>query len=166
MNDIRVIISPLRFPFAQACAQWSKDEWPHHPINADRNAIIARYENRAKKQDRLLGMEDIPLTWVSTINGAPVGMVSLLEEEHEDYTDLTPWVAGMYVVPEFRRQGIASKLMKNLHREAIDLGFQTLHLSTPDMDALYEKNGWEIINNEARDTEKIHPYTNIMRIDL
>ena len=155
-------VEPLRKEFAQACAEWSMKQWQNHPINRN-NTIETRtghYKERSQNTDK------IPLTFVSLRGDQPVGMVSLLEEEHEDYTHLSPWVAAMYVTPEFRKQGIATDLIQNLHKRAQDLNFSTLYLSTPDVSELYEKNGWKIIVPNARDPEGEHDSTNIMKIDL
>lgn len=60
-------------------------------------------------------------------------------------------VKRMYVTPEFRGKGMASKLLLELEQWAFAIGFTHCVLETgkrqPEAIALYEKNGYHIISN-------------------
>ena len=60
--------------------------------------------------------------------------------------DLFPWLSGLYVVPEYRGQGIGAQLQNHLADYAKSLGYKELYLYT-DIENYYEKNGWEHIDN-------------------
>lgn len=57
----------------------------------------------------------------------------------------------MFVLPEFRGQGIAGRVLRELERWAVELGFEKLILETgkamPEAIRLYSKNGYTPIPN-------------------
>lgn len=60
-------------------------------------------------------------------------------------------VKRMYVMPGFRAQGVASRVLLELEKWAVELGFQKCVLETglrqPEAIALYTKNGYNPIPN-------------------
>ncbi|MBA9075904.1 MULTISPECIES: GNAT family N-acetyltransferase [Rufibacter] len=67
------------------------------------------------------------------------------------YADTTAEVKRMFVLPEFRGQGIAGRVLRELERWAVELGFEKLILETgkamPEAIRLYSKNGYTPIPN-------------------
>jgi len=63
----------------------------------------------------------------------------------------TAEVKRMYVLPEYRSQGIASLVLAELEKWAAELSFKTCVLETgkrqPEAIRLYEKNGYALIPN-------------------
>jgi putative acetyltransferase len=63
--------------------------------------------------------------------------------------DDTAELKRMFVVPEFRRQGVAGAVLRFLESEALDLGASRVVLETvttpPDAVALYQAAGYEEI---------------------
>lgn len=57
--------------------------------------------------------DQIPLTLVASLNRCPVGTATLLahDVETEEWPDLTPWLAAVYVMPEYRRRGVGAALI-------------------------------------------------------
>lgn len=76
----------------------------------------------------------------------PVGCGAIKE-----YSQDSMEVKRMYVLPESRGQGIASRVLKALEDWAMQLGYQKCVLETgkrqPEAIALYQKNGYLIIPN-------------------
>ncbi len=60
--------------------------------------------------------------------------------------DLTPWLAGLYVAPEHRREGIGSALVARVVGEARGLGLHRLYLYTPDQECFYARLGWWVVD--------------------
>jgi GNAT superfamily N-acetyltransferase len=60
-------------------------------------------------------------------------------------------VKRMYIVPEYRKQGIATQILKALENWAKELGYACCVLETgkrqPEAIALYQKNGYRITEN-------------------
>src|SRR5260370_6423410 len=48
----------------------------------------------------------MPRTFVLLVNDTPVGTASLAAQDLEERLDLTPWLAGVFVEPQSRGQGL------------------------------------------------------------
>lgn len=159
MSDIKIIPLSERPEFAHACAAWSYGEWGCHYPKADLRKSIEGYEKRAKNNN------DIPFTYIGLRDDKIIGMVSLVENDHEEHKDLTPWIASVYIHREFRGRGYASAMIQKMHIKAKELGFNHLYLFTPDAMALYQKNGYAI-TGKVNDPRQLHEFETLMEIDL
>lgn len=85
-----------------------------------------------------------PYRAVAYWDGALCGSAALIEDDLDDVADinLTPWLASVFVLPEFRRRGIAQALVDHILKTARGLPFDKIYLYTPDQQALYEKSGF------------------------
>ena len=62
--------------------------------------------------------------------------------------DLTPWLAGVYVLPIYRGQGIGTALIHHSENQAAQMGIPRLYLYTPSVERFYERLGWSTIERE------------------
>ncbi len=85
----------------------------------------------------------VPLSLLALADGVPAGTVNLVHTDSEARPDLHPWLAALVVVPERRRHGIGSALVRELVRHAARLGFAELFLGT-DIPAYYARFGAEL----------------------
>lgn len=97
------------------------------------------------------GRSGIPLAVVATDGQQLLGSVLLVASDMETRPELTPWVAGVFVLPEFRHQGIGSALMQYITTKVIEMGLPKFYLYTPSAEAFYSRLGWVSID---RCTEK------------
>ena len=79
---------------------------------------------------------------LADVDGQPAGSCLFVREEIDPKHDLTPWLAALYVAPEFRKQGIASALVRAIEQHALNVGCSELHLYTITAEPLYAKLGW------------------------
>jgi GNAT superfamily N-acetyltransferase len=79
---------------------------------------------------------------IAEIDGQPAGSGLFTREEIDPKHDLTPWLAALYVAPEFRGRGIASALVRAIETHARAVGCTELHLYTITAEPLYAKLGW------------------------
>ena len=79
---------------------------------------------------------------LAEVDGRPAGSCLFVREEIDPKHDLTPWLAALYVAPEFRKQGIASALVRAIEHHARDVGCAQLYLYTITAEPLYAKLGW------------------------
>ncbi len=86
--------------------------------------------------------EGIPLALVALDGGRVVGTGCLKVHDMDTRTELTPWLAGIYVERNHRRKGIGSKLVSALEGIAKSLGTQRLYLYTPQSAGFYTRLGW------------------------
>jgi putative acetyltransferase len=79
-------------------------------------------------------------------NGQPIGCGAL-----KAFQDSTVEIKRMYVSPESRKKGIASKILTELEHWANELGFTKCILETgtkqPEAIGLYKKSGYHLIPN-------------------
>jgi len=61
------------------------------------------------------------------------------------------WICALYVLPEERRKGVASRLTMAAEQLAKQRGFAELHVRTA-LPALYEKQRWVALRHDGEDT--------------
>jgi GNAT superfamily N-acetyltransferase len=102
--------------------------------------------------------DDFPLVYVASIDCTPVGTVALLRADLFSRQDLFPWMADLYVPPEYRNRGIGSALQDFVLADARRRGFDEIYLYTP-LTGYYEKKGWEYVCDEMdRDCQIVRIY--------
>ena len=76
------------------------------------------------------------VAWLDEADGSPVAMLALLLHQHPPLPTTTHrrgYVSALYVVPEYRRQGIGRALMDTVIAFAHEQGLQWLELRTSEM---------------------------------
>ena len=87
--------------------------------------------------------DSVPLSLLATTEGRPAGTVNLVVCDDDSRPQLTPWLAALYVAPEFRSQGIGTALVQRLCSEAARIGCRELYLGT-EIPAFYKALGAEV----------------------
>ncbi|PZP55383.1 MAG: GNAT family N-acetyltransferase [Micavibrio aeruginosavorus] len=152
MGQFHSIVNLSEKPeFADVCAAWSFGEWGSQIAGRTLEQNMTRYRNSAGIKNEL------PCTWLALVNDRPAGMISLKDNDHPDHNDLSPWLASLYIHPEYRGKGLAAKLIAHVEDFAkTELKIPQLYLFTHTADALYKKRGWIEIKN-IRDPSGIRP---------
>ena len=108
-----------------------------------------RHVTEATYQARLTAPPDpasgLPRAWFALASSEPVGCARLVAADHADRPDLTPWLASVFVAPDWRRRGIASALVQTVQAATQASGFPALYLYTPDQARLYARQGFTVI---------------------
>jgi GNAT superfamily N-acetyltransferase len=117
------------------CAAWNFGEWGCLYGEHSLESAVKDFTEAAS------GLR-LPATWVCVAEGKPAGMASLSETDHPDRKDLSPWMASVYVHPQFRGRGIAEALCRAVAAGARERGFEEIHLFTGNAAKLYERLGW------------------------
>jgi predicted N-acetyltransferase YhbS len=134
--------------FLTVLAGWHHGEWGRlHPGDT--------VGKRAERMKAHLGKGQVPTTFVALAEGKPVGSASLVDYDMEGREDLTPWLASVYVVPEYRRRGVGSALVERVVEEARGLDIGTLYLFTWDQERLYARLGWSVLERTEYKGERI-----------
>jgi GNAT superfamily N-acetyltransferase len=121
--------------FLPMLAQWHHDKWGYTRPGESAEA-------RAARMKPLCGHEEIPTVFVAFSGSTLFGSAMLIANDMDTRKELTPWLAGVFVAPERRRQGIGSVLIERVVECAAKLGVATLYLYTPDAERLYARLGW------------------------
>jgi GNAT superfamily N-acetyltransferase len=91
------------------------------------------------------GRRQIPTTVVALADDEPLGSASLVAQDMDVRPHLSPWLATVYVAPEYRGRGIGSALVRRIAEEAASLGVPRLHLYAQDQMGFYERLGWQAV---------------------
>jgi GNAT superfamily N-acetyltransferase len=99
---------------------------------------------RANYRERT-NIDRLPLTLVALHNRELVGTVSLKYHDLDTRPDLDPWLGALFVLPGWRKRGVASLLMNRVVDEARRLKLPELFLWTSSAEGLYLKLGWRVV---------------------
>ncbi|MBN1976389.1 MAG: GNAT family N-acetyltransferase [Anaerolineae bacterium] len=120
-------------------ASWVYNQWGHWmPADIIPETLAREFEKRTIPSC-------IPETFVAVEGHAPLGTASLVIHDLAARRDLSPWLAAVYVAPEFRNQGVGSALVQAVTDEAQALGVERLYLFTPDKMSFYGRLGWQAL---------------------
>ena len=67
----------------------------------------------------------------------------------DDRPELSPWLAGVFVSPACRQQGIGTALVRRIMDEARTQHVLKLYLYTVDRTAFYANLGWSLLERAA-----------------
>jgi GNAT superfamily N-acetyltransferase len=101
-------------------------------------------------------------TFVLLINNRPAGTASLVAHDLQERPELTPWLAAVFVAPQFRGNGYAAHLIEAVEQAARAEAVKILWLFTNTAERVYSRAGWrtaEIFQLNGRPTA-------LMRRDL
>jgi GNAT superfamily N-acetyltransferase len=150
------IVSTADCPdLAPLTASWRWDAFFRH-TGTPLDAMVAEANQTAAAASY------IPRTFVLLVGAMPVGTVSLAGHDFEGRPDLTPWLAGLFVAPEARRQGHATRLIAHVEQYARNAAIPVLWLYTNTAETLYARAGWHTVET-VRDDGR--PFA-LMRRDL
>jgi GNAT superfamily N-acetyltransferase len=99
---------------------------------------------------RNLNDEPIPLALVAHDGSTFLGTASVIESDLDERPDYTPWVAAVWVEPEYRLNGIGAALVRAGAEKAHTLGLDPAYLSAlPLKHGFYERLGWRLVEAEV-----------------
>jgi GNAT superfamily N-acetyltransferase len=119
-------------------AGWIFDEWGAEMSGSTFDSVQSEFSQH-------LNRDRIPLTMLALSEGLPVGTASIFLHDMDTRMELTPWLAAVYVLPEFRGQGIGSQLVRAIEETGKRLQLERLYLFTPDREAFYARLGWSLL---------------------
>ncbi len=125
-------------------AEYCYKEWGYKKSNNSIEKTIEQINKRVYNKKP-------PITLVAIENDKYIGSVSLKIREMSIYPQKQYWFGDLFIVPEKRKMGIGSKLVKAIEELAISMGITELNLYTPDQEKLYFSLGWntdEIVQYE------------------
>ncbi|WP_285016994.1 GNAT family N-acetyltransferase [Lactococcus garvieae] len=133
----------------EQAASWFHQKW-EIPLSAYQESMEAC----------LHGSETIPQWYVMIHESEIIAGLGIIENDFHNRKDLSPNICALYVEKDFRRQGIAEKLLQEACDDMKRQGIHKLYLVT-NHTHLYEHYGWEFIDfvqAEAED-ERLRMYS-------
>lgn len=74
--------------------------------------------------------------------------MALREHDLESREDLTPWLSGVFVMPQHRSCGVGSALCQFVESHAQSVGVEQLYLFTLDHERTYARSGWRSLTQD------------------
>lgn len=121
-------------PEITICARWRIDAFSDVLTNSFEQELVTLNEFASVKK----GQAGFVAHW----DGQPVGVCLLVPKEIEPCHPVTPWLAGLFVAPEFRKRGIATSLIGTVGQEALQQGNDRIYLYTDESETFYARRGW------------------------
>lgn len=145
----QIVIAPLaeHIDHLPLLAEWNFRFW---------GAVTGR--SREGYVDRLTGYvsrDGLPTALIALAAGRPAGTACVNLDDMSSRPELTPWLANLYVAPEYRGRGIAGALVRAAEDAARRAGHARLHLYTPDQERLYARLGWRALARGRYDGEEV-----------
>jgi GNAT superfamily N-acetyltransferase len=101
-------------------------------------------EGRTRRLEECCGRGGVPSVFVAIDEDVLCGSAMLIAHDMDTRPDLTPWLAGVYVVDACRGRGYGSALVQQVESEASACGVERLYLYTPDAQDFYSRLGWAV----------------------
>ena len=127
--------------YAPVLARWHFEAW---------RTLLPRWseaEALAELQTHR-GRCEVDTTRINLLDGRLAGSVSLVTEDHPQFSPLAPWLASLYVHPDARRRGLGETMVRAVVDDARLLGLRELFLFTEDGQTFYERQGWRVRSRE------------------
>ena len=134
MPQIQVFALQPASPEIADCARWRAEAFSHvleRTAQAEQDSLEAFISDQSDQ-----------VALVASRDGIPAGTCLLVRSEPEPVHPVSPWLAGLYVVPSHRRHGIGQALVRAIEEQARQRGHRRLYLYTHHAAAYYRRLGW------------------------
>lgn len=121
-------------------ASWFFEEWGWRNPGLTQEIIEDKLQGR-------LNRDRAPLVLIRILNDRPIASASIKINEMETHPKYLHWLGSVYVLPEFRGQGIGTELIRCAIDEARRLDVVELYLYTRDKENFYSKLGWHAVED-------------------
>ena len=122
----------------QQVAAWCAAEWPQYYGGGDLK-VAEQLHGRTLRTDR------VPIGLVALDGTRPIGCVTLLEDDMDIRPIYTPWLASLYVDPQYRGQGVGRELIDAAIGVAASIGVPCLFVWSELLGPSLMKRGWQVL---------------------
>lgn len=137
MTNVQTFIVEPGTPELAICARWRKNAF---------SVLQASFEEELKSLELFASDQTHGVALVAKADDEPIGTCLLVESEIEPNHDVSPWLAGLFVVPEHRRKGAGAVLVRAIEDQARLRGFSRLYLYTTEAVGFYARLSWSIVD--------------------
>ena len=109
MTIIQTFIVEPGTPELAICARWRANAF---------SVLQASFEQELRSMELFASDQGRGVALVAKADGEPIGTCLLAESEIEPNHDVSPWLAGLFVVPERRRKGAGAVLVRAIEDQA------------------------------------------------
>ena len=137
MANVQTFIVEPGTPELTICARWRANAF---------SVLKVSFEQELRSLELFASDHTHGVALIAKADSEAVGTCLLVEAEIEPNHDVSPWLAGLFVVPERRRMGAGAILVRAIEDQARQRGFSRLHLYTTDAVGFYAKLGWSVLD--------------------
>jgi GNAT superfamily N-acetyltransferase len=155
VQEILIVRMADRPDLVPIVAGWLWHEWLHqdgYTLEQTDDAVAAS-----------ISPSGPPQTFVLLVDGKPIGTASLVVHDLDERPDLTPWLAGVFVIPEARGRGHVIHLIQAVEAACRFAAIPVVWLYTAGAERVYARAGWHSVETVQRHGRR--PVT-LMRRDL
>ena len=135
--SIQTIVVEPGTPELAICARWRATAF---------SVLQASFEEELRSLELFASDQTQGVALVAKVDGEPIGTCLLVGSEIEPNHEVSPWLAGLFVVPERRRKGAGTILVRAIEDQARQRGFSRLYLYTTDAVGFYARLGWSVLD--------------------
>ena len=153
--NIRIAFLADHPEYLDQVAFWHWDEWDREMLGLSLEEVTQLVRECSLHKDQL----DINLIALTEDNQC-IGTIELADNEFlPGWEETKPWRGSLYVMPEWRNQGIGTKLKQAAKNAAANLNFEAIHvfISHSNDDYLI-KEGFKYLDNVNFADENWHVY--------
>lgn len=140
-------------------AHWHHNEWLRVRRDSDGGRGEEEVADRLRQRHDSLSLHlkgvGLPATFIAHSSGNPIGSVSLVYYQFTKDNHASEWLTNLYVLPEYRKQGIAASLLSTAISHAIEMNVPKLMLYTSNCGDYYRKRKWRTINHGVVQGQKV-----------
>jgi len=129
--------------FAEPLARYQDDFW--------RSQLHWwRYTDALEELQYHASSHTLPVTLIAFDGGQLLGSIGLISEDShqeelpQELANISPWLTSLFVLPQWRGQGVGTALVRKALRHAQALNVARLHLVATDCEMFYARLGWEV----------------------
>src|SRR6516164_3409844 len=137
MTIIQTFIVEPGTPELAICARWRANAF---------SVLRASFEQELRSMELFASDQGHGVALVAKADGEPIGTCLLAESEIEPNHDVSPWLAGLFVVPEHRRRGAGAVLVHAIENQARQRGVSRIYLYTTAAAGFYTRLGWAVLD--------------------
>jgi GNAT superfamily N-acetyltransferase len=138
MADIRIHTLSSASPEIAICARWRVEEF---------GDVLGTTVEDEERGLRALASDNRQAVLLAKCDGAAAGTCLLVTSEIDPLHVVSPWLAGLYVAPAFRRLGIGRALVQAIEEEACARRVSRLYLYAGDNEvSYYERLDWNVLD--------------------
>ena len=155
MQEKLIVRIADRLDLVPIVARWLWHEWwqqDGHTLEQTHEAVAASVSPSGP-----------PQSFVLLADGRPIGTASLVVHDLDERPDLTPWLAGVFVIPEARGRGHVVHLIQAVEAVCRSAAIPVVWLYTAGAERVYARAGWHSVETLQRLGRR--PVT-LMRRDL
>ena len=135
--------------FVEPIVATLNESWGELSPWSNKSTIRARLESGATETG-------FPHTLVAIAgDGKLAATGSIKLNELPNHPEKIYWIGEIFVLPEYRNQGLGSRVTNALRDYAFANGAPAIYLYTPDQQSLYERLGWSEIGHEIANGEGV-----------